>query len=303
MRCNEVIEAYVVDVMRRLPRKDRNGIGYELRGLLTDMLADRTQDETGDPDDAMVLSVLREFGTPAEVAERYRPPGMLVIPADQTRVFVPLAIAGVMLQWVLTLPRVFEGAPLSAWWLSWGLGSLWWPGFLVMTSLVVAWLRQLGLFRSADFKPRVYDPERVNRSVMAFGLLWFACGVGLMACLPWLVGRMPEPMSHVLAFDPEFLRARAWPVLLLWLGGFATMVTVLVRGRWTTWTRHLEIAFAVGFALLLGWWVAAGQIMQAKASNDGARLALSFVILLILIDVIKKTVRQGTRIRTPKAAS
>jgi len=302
MSRNEVIEAYVVEVMRRLPGKDRNGIGYELRGLLTDMLADRAQDQARAPDDAMVLDVLREFGTPAEVAERYRPPGMLVIPADQTRVFVPLAIAGIALQWALTLPRVFEGQPVGAWWLSWGLGALWWPGFLAMTSLAVAWLRQVGVIRSRDGSPRTYDPERVNRSVMAFGLLWFATGVALMMALPWLVTRMPEPMSRVLAFDPGFLHARAWPALLLWLGGFATMATVLVRGRWTTLTRHLEIGVAVGFVLLLGWWLASGPIFQAKLTDDGARLALGFLILIILIDVVKKTWRQGTRIRTPRVA-
>jgi hypothetical protein len=302
MSRNEVIEAYVVDVMRRLPGKDRNGIGYELRGLLGDMLSDRAQDEGRDPDDAMVLAVLREFGAPAEVAQRYRPPGMLVIPADQTRLFVPLAIAGIALQWSLTLPRVFEGQPLSGWWLSWGLGAFWWPGFLAMTSLAVAWLRQVGLIRSSMGSPRIYDPERINRSVMAFGLLWFACGVALMTSLPWLATRMPEPMAGVFAFDPGFLHARAWPAVVLWLGSFATMASVLVRGRWTTLTRHLEIGFAVGFALLLGWWLASGPIFQAKPTNDGARLALSLVIFIIAIDVVKKTLRQGTRIRLPRTA-
>lgn len=302
MSRNEVIEAYVVEVMRRLPGKERNGIGYELRGLLTDMLADRAQDEARDPDDAMVLAVLREFGTPAEVAERYRPPGMLVIPADQTRLFVPLSIAGIALQWVLTLPRVFEGEPLAAWWLSWGLGAFWWPGFMAMMSLAAAWLRQVGVIRTRGWTPRTYDPERVNRGVMAFGLLWFACGVALMSSLPWLATRMPDPMAQVFLFDPGFLRTRAWPALLLWLGSFAMMASVLVRGRWTTTTRHLEIGFAIGFALLLGWWLASGPIFQAKLTNDGARLALSFVILLIAIDVVKKTLRQGTRIRTPRIA-
>ncbi len=302
MSRNPVIEAYVVDVMRRLPGKERNRIGYELRDLLTEMLADRSQVQAHAADDAMVLAMLREFGTPADVAARYRTPGMVLIPAEQTRVFVPIAIAGIALQWALTLPAVFNGAPLTAWWLSWGLGAFWWPGFLVMTSLAAAWLRQLGWFKSSDESPRTYDPERVNRSVMAFGLLWFACGVALMVSLPWLAAGMPEPMPQVFAFDPDFLQSRAWPVLLLWLGSFATLVTVLVKGRWSTLTRHIEIGFGLGFAALLGWWLAAGNIFQAKATDDGAKLALGFVIVIIVIDLVKQWHRERTRIRTPKLA-
>ena len=38
MNPNDVIEAFVRDVMRRVPAKDRNDIGMELRGLLAEML-------------------------------------------------------------------------------------------------------------------------------------------------------------------------------------------------------------------------------------------------------------------------
>ncbi len=77
MNPNDVIESYVVDVMRRVPAKDRNEVGLELRGLLTEMLDDHAQTAGRAADDAMVLGVLREFGTPAEIAARYRPPGNL----------------------------------------------------------------------------------------------------------------------------------------------------------------------------------------------------------------------------------
>lgn len=114
MNQNDVIEAYVADVMRGVPRKDRNEIGLELRGLLTEMLADRALSEDKAADDAMVLAMLREFGTPADIAARYRPPGVVIIPAEHTKSFALLSIGGVGLQWALTLPRVFEGQPLVA---------------------------------------------------------------------------------------------------------------------------------------------------------------------------------------------
>ena len=96
-----------------------------------------------------------------------------------------------MLQWGLTLPLVFDGSLSPAgWWLGWGLGAFWWPGFMAMCSLAAAWLRHSGLYRPA-WRPRDVDPDRVDRGALAFGMAWFAIGAGFMLCLPWLAGRMP----------------------------------------------------------------------------------------------------------------
>jgi hypothetical protein len=300
MQADQVIEAYVVDVMRRLPGSERDGIGFELHGLLAEMLADLAQAEGRPADDAMVLAMLRGFGTPAEVAARYRAPGMIVIPADGTKTFAWAAIAGLVLQWALTLPRVFDGSlAASSWWLSWGLGAFWWPGFMAMGYLLGASLRTMGLFRP-KWRPRIVDPDRVDRGVLAFGLAWFAIGVGFMLCLPWLAGRMPQPFPQVFAFDPGFLHERAWPVIPLWLGSFAALAMVYANGRRTVLSRHLETMFSIGFIALLGWWIAAGDIFLAKATNDGARAALALVIAIIVVDLLVKLHRQRARIRVPK---
>ena len=302
MNPNDVIESYVVDVMRRVPRKERDGIGLELRGLLAEMLADKAQAEGKPADDAMVLAMLRGFGTPAEVAARYRPPGVVIIPAEQTRAYALTSIIGFAMQWAMTLPSVFEGQRFSTWWFTWGLGSLWWPGFMFMIALVVAGLRQAGLVKSR-WKPHTVDPDRVHRGALAFGLAWFAIGVALMVCLPWIVGRLPGVLPQVLAFDADFLRQRAWPVLVLWLCSFATLAMVLVQGRWSPFLRRLEIASSLGFAALLGWWLAAGDMFQAKATNDGARACLVLVIVIILASLAHSLYRQRTRIRAPELAN
>ena len=301
MSRNEVIEAYVVDVLRRLPGKDRTGIGFELRGLLADMLADRAQAEGREADDAMVLAMLREFGTPAEVASRYRPPGRVLIPAEQTRVFVPLAIGGLLLQWALTLPRVFDGQPLVAWWFTWGLGAFWWPGFLVMASLAEAWLRERGLFKTAQWSPRTFDPERVNRPVLGLALFGIAAGATLLTSLPWLAPRLPGALPQVFAFDPQFLHQRAWPAVLLWAASLALYAYVYMRGRWSTLTRHVEMVLGLVFVGVMAWWLAAGPMFVAKATDDGARLALGFVAVVSLASLVHQAVREGVRIRTPRA--
>ncbi len=200
-RTNHVIDAYVVDVMRRIPGKDRQEVGLELRGLLTEMLDERAQVAGRVADDAMVLAMLRDFGTPAGIAARYRPAAMVILPAEQTRSFVVLSLVGLGLQWALTLPRVFDGSlPIAAWWFSWGLGAFWWPGFMAMMALLVAWLRSHGLLQPR-WTPRIADPDRVDRGGMVASLVGVAVATGFMIALPWLVDLMPPHLAHVFAFD------------------------------------------------------------------------------------------------------
>ncbi len=299
MSPNDVIETYVAEVMRRVPAKERHDIGLELRDLLTEMLADRAEAAGKPADDAMLLAMLRDFGAPAEVAARYRPPGAIIIPAEQTRSFAALAIGGVALQWALTLPAVFADQPLVAWWFSWGLGAFWWPGLMVMFALLGAGLRQRGWWQPV-WRPRVVDPDRVNRAVMAFGLVWFAIGAAFVISLPWIAAALPGPLPQVFAFDPDFLQQRAWPSLLLWLGGFAVSARVCSQGRWIPLTRRLDLAFALAWLALLVWWIAAGDIFQAKPTNDGAKAALGLVALIIVVDLAVKWYRRRTPIRLPK---
>jgi hypothetical protein len=303
MNPNDVIDAYVTDVIRRVPGRQRDEIGLELHGLLAEMLDERAEAQGRAPDDAMVLALLRDFGTPAEIATRYRAPGLLLLPPESTRMFALLSLAGLALQWALSLPRVFDGSlSPGGWWLTLGLGAFWWPGFLAMGSLLAAWLRHRGLFQP-KWKPRIVDPERINRGAMAFGLFGFAVGAALVTSLPWLAPSLPGVLPQVFAFDPEFLRVRAWPVLLLWAGSFASLAWVYVQGRWTPLMRKLEIGFNAAFIALLGWWLAAGPMFQAKATDDGARGALALVIVFIVIDLVACLRRRRTPLRTPHPAA
>lgn len=302
MKPNDVIESYVVDVMRRVPTRDRNEVGLELRGLLTEMLEDRAQAAGRSANDAMVLSVLREFGTPAEIAARYRPSGkqadIVAIPAEQTRSFAIWSICGIALQWALTLPRVFDGSqPIAAWWSGSGLGAFWWPGFMAMMSLLAAWLQSRGMFLP-KWTPRTADPDRINRGGMIAGLAAFAIGMTFMIALPWLAGLLPPHLAHVFAFDPDFLRVRAWPVVVLWLISFATLTLVLRNGRRTELTRRLELGSSLAFVALIGWWLSTGDIFISKATNDGARGGLALVIAIILIDVAVTLYRGRPRVTT-----
>lgn len=66
----ELIDRYVYAVTRRLPEAQRADIEKELRGLIDDMLADRTKGAAPRKEDAE--AVLKELGRPTALAAKYR---------------------------------------------------------------------------------------------------------------------------------------------------------------------------------------------------------------------------------------
>ena len=66
-----LIDTYVSEVGRRLPRKTRSDIQAEIRSILQDMLEERSQ-KSGKPiDEELTLEVLKAYGSPEKVAATY----------------------------------------------------------------------------------------------------------------------------------------------------------------------------------------------------------------------------------------
>ena len=82
MNANDVIDSYVRDVARYLPREKRNDVAFELRALLGDELAAKAQAAGRAPDKPMAMELLKGFGRPAEAAGRYHQRAALIDPTD-----------------------------------------------------------------------------------------------------------------------------------------------------------------------------------------------------------------------------
>src|SRR5512139_1826468 len=75
-----LIDRYVIEVGKHLPRKNRQDIQRELRSTLEDMLADRSEASGQPVDEAMTIALLKEYGSPEKVAASYTPTRYLVGP-------------------------------------------------------------------------------------------------------------------------------------------------------------------------------------------------------------------------------
>jgi hypothetical protein len=72
----ELIDRYVHEVGRQLPRKNRTDIQAELQSTLVDTLEARVEGEPSQDDE---VELLKEFGPPQKVAASYWPEGQYLI--------------------------------------------------------------------------------------------------------------------------------------------------------------------------------------------------------------------------------
>ena len=314
MKPDALIEAYVADVIRHLPRRQRNDVGFELRSLLTEELGGRAAAAGREPDSAMVLDLLADFGRPVEVADRYAPAGFTIIrPADAPR-FTWIALGGVAIQWLITLFVTFSrplGAEpgsdwlgrLGTWWLSWGLGSFWWPGLLVSVSILAAALggRREDAAEWTARRAAILDRDRIRRPLLVLAIAAALVGVGVLSALPELatvLPGLPRPLLEAFTLDASFLADRAVWVLPMWAVSLAICIAVLATGRWTRVTRVLALVADAAWIALLAWWISAGPIFASAPTDSATKGCLILVIALIGLDLVL-TARRLSRRRLP----
>jgi hypothetical protein len=331
---NAIIESYVSDVVRRLPRRQRRDVGVELRSLLREELDGRAAELGRPPDESMVLELLAAFGRPHDVADRYRPAGFTVIhPADAPR-FAWIALGGVALQWAITLPAVFIRAAgvdaaaaggsgdwltrFSAWWLSWGLGSFWWPGFLISVSRIAGLIRHrramttaaavdpdIDTDRASASIPRsVLDRDRINRPGLVLAIGFWVLGAAVLIAipsLPALAPDLPQSLLDAFALDPDFLLQRAPWLLGLWAASIALEFAVLVAGRTNSTTRRISIALDACWLAWLTWSLVAGPIFEAAPTDGVVRVCLIGIVALIVTDLVLTLRRETVPTHAPVA--
>ncbi|MCU0626795.1 MAG: hypothetical protein MUF21_09990 [Gemmatimonadaceae bacterium] len=297
MSITEVFDDYVGDVVRRLPAGLRDDVGAELRALLDDALAERVAATAMPADDAMALAVLGEFGVPARLAARYQPERAPIIPADETTAFLRLALGGVALQWLLTLPTALARGTLGAWWLSWGLGAFWWPGVLVVGAAVRSWWRG---------RPRAARPPPVDREAVAprptlVGVWVAIAAAAIVLLMPLWRTLLPAAGAQAFALAPDFIRGRGLVVIPLWALTIALHVRAMRTGRWTRALRRWRLATELLVVLLLAWWSTGPRLFVLASTDALVRQLLQLIALLVLLDLAVRWLRRGHRVASPRS--
>jgi hypothetical protein len=312
MKPDDLIASYVDDVARRLPRKLRADVGAELRALLGEELQGHAETAGRPADAAMALALLTSFGLPADVADRYRPASFVIIRSAETPAFALTALGGVALQWALTLPAVFLApqhyagqafARLGAWWVSFGLAAFWWPGLMVVGALLLRWTQHRWPRVETWEPPRLVDRDRVNRPLLALGLVAWALGAAIWIGMPWYGPHLPGALPRVFAFDATFLATRASWLLPVWAGHYAVHVMAMIEGRWRRLTRRLSLGLSLALAALLAWFIVGGPVFVSRPTDDAAKGLTALVVLLTLLAEAVNLHRELTRIGPARSSS
>ena len=167
MDADALVDSYVADVVRHLPRAQRADVAAELRSLIDDELAERGRDSAKD--------LLVGFGRPAEVAARYGPPLTIIDPADSRR-FIRLSVIGLAVIW---LGGALDADTLRIWWeavrrrrarLARRAGDRLRHGGVGTAAVAAA----TAAWKPPRRAPR--DPDRINRVGWSAALVFFVAG-------------------------------------------------------------------------------------------------------------------------------
>ncbi|MGW0807741.1 hypothetical protein [Nonomuraea sp. NPDC002799] len=307
MRPDDLIQSYVDDVARLLPRGQRRDVAAELRTLLSEELAAKVA-ETGRPaDEDMARELVLAFGRPAEVAARYHSFPTLIDPADSPR-FLRLTVLGLAVIWLLGLVEAVRSHPvgspadllgvLQRWWLGAGLPALWWPGLLVLCFAAGAWFRRHR--PEPVWKPRRTDRDAVNRFGYLAGIAAAVCGLLVLVNAGRLLdyfydGRAAANAYHVFALDEDFLRYRAPWLLAIMILHLVLYAVLIVRGRWQALTRRIDLTLGLVICALLIWSLTGGRIYAAEPTDQIVKGVIVLILAGALLDAGLKLRRARRR--------
>ncbi|MEW5828363.1 MAG: hypothetical protein AB1846_05680, partial [Chloroflexota bacterium] len=199
-----LIERYVTEVGKHLPRRNRADIEAELRSTLEDMLEDRSQQAHRPADEAMVTELLKEYGPPKQVAASYGqtqyligprlfPTFMLVLQIVVFAVVLGLTIATAIAfaQSEMTPPEVLKTLGEYALNLLGGLIQAF--GNVVLVFAILERVLPASEFEEKEeWTPaeltQAPDPDEVKLGEMIFGIVFTAAALTIFNFYPQIMG-------------------------------------------------------------------------------------------------------------------
>jgi hypothetical protein len=291
-------DRYAAEVSRMLPERNRADVVKEIRSLLQDAL--EAEAPGGQPTEAQVFAVLRQFGPPREMAMRYGASqyliGPLLYPTFITvlRVVVGIVLAVSLFGVLLSLSQ--SSTPDLGDFIGGVVGSMVQAAAWVV--LVFALVERLNL-RELEKLDQAWDPrslpaagnaDRVSVVETIFTVIFNTIFIVLLSAILDSLGRFVFPGSDWTSpeiFSAEFLRYVPWLIAMLAADVVLAVVT-LIRGRWTPLLRVLAIGVNLIFGIALAWLLLAGPSLAAWEALDIAfRVVVAIVLVVNVIELVQ----------------
>lgn len=318
----ELIDRYVYEVGRHLPRKNRADIQVELQSTLVDTLEARVEGEPSQEDE---VELLKEFGPPQKVAASYWPQGQYLIGPNLFPLFrmvvgialmvfiivqlVLLGMAMVFNQEIFTFMSVLDI-------FSEMIGSVFTTFGIIV--IVFAILQRFDVRPETDQEkwdprelPQIEEVDTINRGGTVAEITFSLVIIAILLFLPDKIGVVISPGMEVI-LNPVIVSYIPLIILSILLG-IALDVILLWRGRWETGTRLAKIGtnlfgIYVLYVLIAGHnaWLAqegvGGFLSYLEALPEGAisnqesvlvigmhafRLAFIIALIVVSVDTIK----------------
>ncbi|MCE7946630.1 MAG: hypothetical protein DYG88_04290 [Chloroflexi bacterium CFX4] len=239
----DLIERYIHQVGRYLPRGERAEIEAELRSLIQDKLDDRY---TGAPSPEAVASVLAELGYPHQMAASYGGGQYLIGPELYPSLMIVLRHGWLVVPAAVLFLNAFgalisaQPRPLLAWLLEtvFGIGQAVFI-FSAVVVLIFVVIQRSGVALSPEKPfdpstlPEVDDPRLVERFEATFGI---AFGTFITLLLLYFLSVGGLTLRFPLSDPSDVLPVpRLWLALLILVSAAIIIlyVVVLRRNRWS----------------------------------------------------------------------
>lgn len=322
-----LIDKYVAEVGKNLPRNQRADIEKEIRSTLMDMLEERGQASL--ENEAVVVALLKEYGEPRKVAESYIGPRHLIGPRlyPTFELILKIVMAAVLGAGLLgygvsaAVTKSFAGTEffsfLGQFWLGLFGGMLNTFGIIVIVFAILERVLPAKEFEKEEEEwdpanlAKEPDPDEVKISDAIATIIFTVIGLAVLNLYPDMIGIFFNTDGEW-TFIP--MLSKAFFTYLPWINliGVAQIFFNLYQLRervWTTFTRVCNIVIEVstivlaiamlsgpslvslGADKLAGTPVAEAADVLTKVMGFAPAIALIVVIIVGTIEVVQTVYR------------
>ncbi len=312
-----MLEKYVAEIGKRLPRRTRADIETEIKSTLQDMLDERSARAGKPVDDAMVRDLLKEYGAPARVAASYGPAQYLIGPrlfpifALVTKIVVAVLLGVSLMGLIVSVanhssgPDFIKAVGTFALQLFGGIISAF--GNIVLVFAILERVLPPSKWeaeRDEEWDPSELDaepdPVLVKPAEPIFAIFFTLLGLIVLNVYPNLVGInffQDGRWVSIPTLTETFFRYLPW-INLLGLLQIGLNAVLLRTGRWSTASRIANVALDIGTVVLAVTMLAgpalvdvsakklAGTPLAAASGTLAPMLGLIPVIALVVIIIV-----------------